>query len=168
MRAIGMVLAGGNSRRIKELTKHRAVAALPIAGNFRSIDFALSSMTNSHVQNVAVFTQYNSRSLTEHLSSSKWWNFGRKQGGLTIFTPSITEDSNLWFRGTADAMYQNLSFLKKSHEPYVIIASGDCIYKVDYGKILEYHIEKNADITIVVKGILRDLYFKAASSHRAY
>ena len=153
MRAIGMVLAGGNSRRIKELTKHRAVAALPIAGNFRSIDFALSSMTNSHVQNVAVFTQYNSRSLTEHLSSSKWWNFGRKQGGLTIFTPSITGDSNLWFRGTADAMYQNLSFLKKSHEPYVIIASGDCIYKVDYGKILEYHIEKNADITIVVKDL---------------
>lgn len=153
MRAIGMVLAGGNSRRIKELTKNRAVAALPIAGNFRSIDFALSSMTNSHVQNVAVFTQYNSRSITEHLSSSKWWNFGRKQGGLTIFTPSITDDNNLWFRGTADAMYQNLSFLKNSHEPYVIIASGDCLYKVDYGKILEYHIEKQADITVVVKDL---------------
>jgi glucose-1-phosphate adenylyltransferase len=153
MRAIGMILAGGSSRRIKELTKHRAVAALPIAGNFRSIDFALSSMTNSHVQKVAVFTQYNARSLTEHLSSSKWWDFGRKQGGLTIFTPSITDDNNLWFRGTADAMYQNLSFLKNSHEPYVIIASGDCIYKVDYGKLLEYHIEKKADITVVVKDL---------------
>ena len=153
MRAIGMILAGGSSRRIRELTKHRAVAALPIAGNFRSIDFALSSMTNSHVQKVAVFTQYNARSLTEHLSSSKWWDFGRKQGGLTIFTPSITDDSNLWFRGTADAMYQNLSFLKNSHEPYVIIASGDCIYKVDYAKVLEYHIEKKADITVVVKDL---------------
>ena len=153
MRAIGMILAGGSSRRIKSLTKNRAVAALPIAGNFRGIDFALSSMTNSHVQNVAVFTQYNSRSLTEHLSSSKWWDFGRKQGGLTIFTPSITDDNNLWFRGTADAMYQNLSFLKKSHEPYVIIASGDGIYKIDYGKVLEYHIEKQADITVVVKDL---------------
>ena len=151
MRAIGMILAGGNSRRIKELTGSRAVAALPIAGNFRSIDFALSSMTNSHVQNVAVFTQYNARSITEHLSSSKWWDFGRKQGGLTIFTPSITDDNNLWFRGTADAMYQNLSFLKKSHEPYVIIASGDGIYKIDYGKVMEYHIEKQADITVGVK-----------------
>ncbi|MCR5747328.1 MAG: glucose-1-phosphate adenylyltransferase subunit GlgD [Lachnospiraceae bacterium] len=151
MRAIGMILAGGNSRRIKDLTKTRAVAALPMAGNFRSIDFALSSMSNSHVQKVAVFTQYNSRSLTEHLSSSKWWDFGRKQGGLTIFTPSITDDNNLWFRGTADAMYQNLSFLKNSHEPYVIIASGDGIYKIDYGKVLEYHIAKKADITVVVK-----------------
>ena len=150
MRAIGMILAGGNSRRIKELTKNRAVAALPVAGNFRSIDFALSSMSNSHIQNVAVFTQYNARSLTEHLSSSKWWDFGRKQGGLTIFTPSITDDNNLWFRGTADAMYQNLSFLKNSHEPYVIIASGDGIYKIDYAKVLEYHIEKQADITVVV------------------
>lgn len=150
MRAIGMVLAGGNSRRIKELTKNRAVAALPIAGNYRSIDFALSSMTNSHVQNVAVFTQYNARSLTEHLSSSKWWDFGRKQCGLTIFTPSITDDNNLWFRGTADAMYQNLAFLKNSHEPYVIIASGDGVYKLDYAKVLEYHIEKQADITVVV------------------
>lgn len=153
MRAIGMILAGGSSRRIRELTKHRAVAALPMAGNYRSIDFALSSMTNSHVQKVAVFTQYNARSLTEHLSSSKWWDFGRKQGGLTIFTPSITDDNNLWFRGTADAMYQNLSFLKNSHEPYVIIASGDCIYKVDYAKVLEYHIEKKADITVVVKDL---------------
>ena len=153
MRAIGMILAGGSSRRIRELTRHRAVAALPIAGNYRSIDFALPSMTNSHVQKVAVFTQYNARSLTEHLSSSKWWDFGRKQGGLTIFTPSITDDNNLWFRGTADAMYQNLSFLKNSHEPYVIIASGDCIYKVDYAKVLEYHIEKKADITVVVKDL---------------
>ena len=153
MRAIGMILAGGSSRRIRELTRHRAVAALPIAGNYRSIDFALSSMTNSHVQKVAVFTQYNARSITEHLSSSKWWDFGRKQGGLTIFTPSITDDNNLWFRGTADAMYQNLSFLKNSHEPYVIIASGDCIYKVDYAKVLEYHIEKKADITVVVKDL---------------
>ena len=158
MRAIGMILAGGNSHRMKTLTKNRAVAAMPMAGNFRSIDFALSSMANSHIQNVAVFTQYNARSLTEHLSSSKWWDFGRKQGGLTIFTPSITDENNLWFRGTADAMYQNLSFLKNSHEPYVIIASGDGIYKIDYREVLEYHIEKQADITVVVKEFPKEFH----------
>ena len=90
MRAIGIVLAGGNSKRMRELSSKRAVAAMPVAGSYRSIDFALSNMTNSHIQNVAVFTQYNSRSLNLHLSSSKWWDFGRKQGGLYVFTPSIT------------------------------------------------------------------------------
>ena len=93
----------------------------------------------------------NARSLNEHLSSSKWWDFGRKQGGLFVFTPTITADSSYWYRGTADSLYQNLQFLKSSHEPYVVIASGDGIYKLDYGKVLEYHIEKKADITMVVK-----------------
>lgn len=151
MRAIGIVLAGGNSKRMRELSNKRAIAAMPIAGSYRSIDFALSNMTNSHVQNVAVFTQYNSRSLNEHLSSSKWWDFGRKQGGLYVFTPTITAQSNDWYRGTADALYQNLTFLKNSHEPYVVIAAGDCIYKLDYSKALEFHIEKKADITVVCK-----------------
>lgn len=151
MRAIGIVLAGGNSKRMRELSNKRAITAMPIAGSYRSIDFALSNMTNSHVQNVAVFTQYNSRSLNEHLSSSKWWDFGRKQGGLYVFTPTITAQSNDWYRGTADALYQNLTFLKNSHEPYVVIAAGDCIYKLDYSKVLEYHIEKKADITVVCK-----------------
>jgi len=96
-------------------------------------------------------TQYNAKSLNEHLSSSKWWDFGRKQGGLFVFTPTITVDNSWWFRGTADAIYQNLSFLKNSHEPYVVIASGDGIYKLDYNKVLEYHISKKADITVVCK-----------------
>ena len=81
MRAIGIVLAGGNSKRMRELSNKRAIAAMPIAGSYRSVDFALSNMSNSHIQSVAVLTQYNSRSLNEHLSSSKWWDFGRKQGG---------------------------------------------------------------------------------------
>ena len=151
MRAIGIILAGGNNHRMKELSRKRAIAAMPIAGSYRSIDFALSNMTNSHVQKVAVFTQYNARSLNQHLSSSKWWDFGRKQGGLYVFTPSITQENNLWYRGTADAIYQNLSFLKDSHEPYVIITSGDGVYKLDYNKVLEFHIEKKADITVVCK-----------------
>ena len=125
MRAIGIILAGGNNKRMRELSNKRAIAAMPVAGSFRAIDFALSNMSNSHVQRVAVLTQYNSRSLNQHLSSSKWWDFGRKQGGLYVYTPTITAEHSDWFRGTADALYQNLDFLKQSHEPYVIIASGD-------------------------------------------
>ena len=151
MRAIVIILAGGNNHRMKELSQKRAIAAMPIAGSYRSIDFALSNMSNSHIQKVGVFTQYNARSLNEHLSSSKWWDFGRKQGGLFVFTPTVTYDNSFWYRGTADAIYQNLAFLKNSHEPYVIIASGDCVYKMDYNKVLEYHIEKKADITVVCK-----------------
>ncbi len=149
MRAIGIILAGGNSNRMKELSNKRAIAAMPIAGSYRSIDFSLSSMANSHIQKVAVLTQYNSRSLNEHLSSSKWWDFGRKQGGLFIFTPTITKENSLWYQGTADAMYQNIDFLRNSHEPYVVIASGDGVYKLDFNKVLEYHIAKRADITVV-------------------
>mgnify|MGYP000737859465 CR=1 FL=1 len=116
MRAVGIILAGGNNRKMKELSKKRAVGAMPIAGSYRAIDFALSNMTNSHIQKVAVLTQYNAGSLNEHLSSSKWWDFGRKQGGLYVFTPSITSDNGFWYRGTADAIAQNISFLKKIHE----------------------------------------------------
>lgn len=151
MRAIGIVLAGGNNHRMKELSQKRAIGAMPVAGSYRSIDFALSSMTNSRINKVAVFTQYNARSLNEHLSSSKWWDFGRKQGGLFVFTPAVTADNSSWYRGTADAIAQNLSFLKSSHEPYVVIASGDCVYKMDFNKVLEYHIEKKADITVVCR-----------------
>lgn len=153
MRAVGIILAGGNSKRMKELTNKRAIAAMPVAGSFRAIDFALSNMSNSHVQKVAVLTQYNTRSLNEHLSSSKWWDFGRKHGGLFLFTPTITADNGFWYRGTADAIFQNLNFLKSSHEPYVVITSGDGIYKLDYNKVLEYHIAKKADITVVTKKV---------------
>ena len=151
MKAIGIILAGGNSNRMKELSKKRAISAMPIGGSFRCIDFALSNMSNSHVQTVAVLTQYNARSLNEHLSSSKWWDFGRKQGGLYLFTPTVTAENSDWYRGTADAMYQNIDFLKRRHEPYVIISSGDLVYKMDFNELLDYHIDKKADITVVCK-----------------
>ena len=151
MKAVGIILAGGSSTKLKELSCKRAAAAMPIAGSYRAIDFALSNMSNSHVTKVAILTQYNSRSLSEHLSSAKWWDFGRKQGGMYVFTPTITADNSFWFRGTADAIYQNIDFLKKCHEPYVVITSGDTIYKMDYEEVLEYHIEKKADITVVCK-----------------
>ena len=153
MRAVGIILAGGNNNKMRELTQRRAVAAMPIAGSYRAIDFALSNMSNSHIQKVAVLTQYHARSLNEHLNSSKWWDFGRKQGGLYVFTPTITADNGYWYRGTADAIYQNLDFLKRCHEPYVIITSGDAVYKMDYNKVLEYHIAKKADITVVCRDL---------------
>jgi glucose-1-phosphate adenylyltransferase len=151
MKAVGIILAGGNSKRMGELSRKRAIPAMPVGGSFRCIDFALSNMSNSHIQTVAVLTQYNARSLNEHLSSSKWWDFGRKHGGLYLFTPTVTADNTDWYRGTADAMYQNIDFLKRRHEPYVIITSGDCVYKMDYNEMLEYHISKKADITVACK-----------------
>lgn len=156
MRAVGLILAGGTNHRMRELSNKRAVAAMPFAGSYRSIDFVLSNMTNSKIKRVGVMTQYNSRSLNEHLSSSKWWDFGRKQGGLYVFPPTITAENSSWYRGTADAIYQNLDWLRESHEPYVVIASGDGIYKMDYRKVLEYHIEKKADITVVCKDMPDD------------
>ena len=149
MKALGIILAGGNSSRMQNLSDKRAISAMPVGCSYRSIDFALSNMTNSNVQTVAVHSQYNARSLTEHLNSSKWWNFGRKQGGLYVLTPTVTTGNSWWYRGTADAMWQNIDFLKERHEPYVIIASGDCVYKLDYNKVLDYHISKQSDITVV-------------------
>ena len=125
MRAVGIILAGGNNSRMRELSDKRAIAAEPIAGSYRAIDFALSNMSNSRVQRVAVLTQYNSRSLNEHMSSSKWWDFGRKQGGLFVFPAMLTANNSWWYRGSADSMFQNISFLKESHEPYVVIASAN-------------------------------------------
>ena len=149
MKALGIILAGGNSSRMQNLSDKRAISAMPVGCSYRSIDFALSNMTNSNVQTVAVLSQYNARSLNEHLNSSKWGNFGRKQGGLYVLTPTVTTGNSWWYRGTADAMWQNIDFLKERHEPYVIIASGDCVYKLDYNKVLDYHISKQSDITVV-------------------
>ncbi len=153
MKAIGIILAGGNSERLKTLCKVRAIAAMPVAAAYRAIDFTLSNMSNSSINKVAVITQYNSRSLQDHLSSAKWWDLDRKEGGLYIFTPFLSSENNFWFRGVADSIYQNISFLKRSHEPYVVITSGEAIYKMDYQKLIDYHVEKNADVTIVTKNV---------------
>lgn len=154
MKAIGIILAGGNNDgRLGVLTDHRASAALPVGSCYRAIDFTLSNMSNSGIGKVAVLTQYNSRSLRDHLTSSKWWDFGRKQGGLFVFTPYTSSTGNDWFRGTADSIYQNMTYLLRSHEEYVIITSGDSIYKMDYRKVLQYHIDKGADVTIVYQNM---------------
>ncbi len=151
MKAVGIILAGGNNERLGMLTAFRAASAMPVGSCYRALDFPLSNMSNSNIRKVAVITQYNSRSLHDHLSSSKWWDLGRKQGGLFVFSPFLSNDNSYWFRGTADSIYNNISFLKRSNEPYVIIASGDAVYKMDYNAVIDYHVKKNADITIVYK-----------------
>ncbi|MCD8089189.1 MAG: glucose-1-phosphate adenylyltransferase subunit GlgD [Clostridiales bacterium] len=153
MKAIGIILAGGNSDRLGDLCKERAIAAVPVGGSYRAIDFSLSNMTNSGINKVAVITQYNLRSLQDHLSASKWWDFGSKKGGLFIFSPFIGPNDDNWYRGTADSIYQNISYLKKSNEPYVVIASGDAVYKMDFNDIINYHEAKGADITIAYKDL---------------
>ena len=153
MNAVGIILAGGKNERLGELTKNRATSAMPVGGCYRAIDFPLSNMTNSGITKVAVMTQYNSRSLHDHLSSSKWWDLGRKQGGLFVLSPFLTGDNSQWFRGTADSIYQNLSFLRRSKEKYVVISSGDCVYKMDYNHMLAYHRAKDAQITIAYRHV---------------
>ena len=151
MKALGIILAGGKSERLGALTSLRATSAMPVGSVYRAIDFPLSNMTNSGIKKVAVITQYNSRSLHDHLSSPKWWDLGSKQGGLFVFSPYLTNENSLWFRGTADSIHQNLTFLKRSNEPYVVISSGDCVYKMDYNEVLAYHKLKDADITIAYR-----------------
>jgi len=153
MRAVGIILAGGKNERMGDLTAIRATSAMPIGSCFRAIDFSLSNMTNSGIDKVAVITQYNSRSLHDHLSSAKWWDLGSKQGGLFVFTPFLSNDNSFWFRGTADSIYQNITFLKRSNEPYVVIASGESVYQFDYNELIDYHIAKQADITILCKDL---------------
>ncbi|MCL2620208.1 MAG: glucose-1-phosphate adenylyltransferase subunit GlgD [Defluviitaleaceae bacterium] len=153
MRAVGIILAGGQSDRLRELSAVRATPAMPVGSCYRAIDFPLSNMANSGIRKVAVITQYNSRSLHDHLNSSKWWGFGRKQGGLFVLAPFLSKEGNFGFRGTADSIHQNISFLERSKEPYVVITGGDGIYKMDYNAVLDFHIQRDADITVVCKDV---------------
>jgi glucose-1-phosphate adenylyltransferase len=124
-----------------------------VGGCYRAIDFPLSNMTNSGIKKVAIITQNNSRSLHDHLSSPKWWDLGSKQGGMFVLSPYLAGQNSNWFKGTADSIYQNLSFLKRSNEPYVVISSGDCVYKMDFSDIIAYHERKNADVSIAYRRV---------------
>lgn len=153
MKSLGVILAGGNNHRLEKLTSTsgRATAAMPIGGGYCAIDFSLSNMTNSGIRKVAVMVQFNSGSLHNHLSSSKWWDLGRKKGGLFVYSPYLSGLESPFYRGTSNAMYQNIKFFLKSNEEYVVITSGDSIYKADFDDFLNYHIEKGNDITVAYK-----------------
>ena len=152
MNVLGLILAGARGQMLGPLTIKRASAALPICGKYRAIDFTLSNMVNSGISKVGILTQYNPRSLMDHLGSGKEWNLDRKNGGLFILQPfQSTEKDRLWYRGTADAIFQNMTILRRGRENHVLIASGDHIYKIDFSKVFYEHVKSGADVTIVVK-----------------
>lgn len=150
---IGIILTGGRNSRLKELSLERSIAAVPFGGKYRVIDFVLSNMVNSGIVNIGVITQYNFRSLMDHLGKGREWDLDRKTKGLFIFPPYLSEYGTGWYKGTADAMYNNLTFLLRSDAEYVVIGQGYAIYNMDFNPMLEQHIEKNADITIACRDL---------------
>ncbi|HHW22098.1 MAG TPA: glucose-1-phosphate adenylyltransferase subunit GlgD [Clostridiaceae bacterium] len=150
---MGIILTGGKNNRLKELSFERSIAAVPVGGKYRVIDFTLSNMVNSGITNIGVITQYNFRSLMDHLGSGKEWDLDRKNEGLFIFPPYLSEYGTGWYKGTADAMYNNITFLQRSDEEFVIIGQGYAIYNMDYEPMLEQHIQTGADITIACRNM---------------
>jgi len=145
----GIITTGNQKPLLGELAMKRSISALPIAGKYRAIDFVLSNMVNSGIDKVGVVTQYSFRSLTDHLGAGKEWDLDRRNEGLYLFPPYLSMEHKGWYQGTADGMYQNMSFLKRSHEEYVLITTGNCIYSTTYNDLLEKHIESGADITMM-------------------
>ncbi len=148
-RTLALILAGGRGSRLDILSAHRAKPSVPFAGKYRLIDFALSNCVNSEIFNVGVLTQYLPHSLNRHIGIGKPWDLDRKEGGVTILQPFKGKPGNTdWYEGTAHAIYKNISFIKNKNPEEVIILSGDHVYEMDYSKMIEYHRQKGADLTI--------------------
>jgi glucose-1-phosphate adenylyltransferase len=147
----GIILTGWQKPNLKGLSTMRSSSAVFVGGKYRAIDFVLSNMVNSGITNVGVLTQYRFRSLMDHLGSGKEWDLDRRYGGLLILPPFFSADDSGWYRGSADAMYKNMTFLKRSNDKYILIAQGDCVYKMDYGSLLSFHKDKKADITVAYR-----------------
>lgn len=145
-----MLLAGGQGSRLKALTRDMAKPVVPFGGKYRIIDFALSNSTNSEIKDIGVLTQYKPQLLNEHLGIGAAWDYDRNFGGLRILSPYYTEDGGRWFEGTASAIYENINYLDQVNPEYVLILSGDHIYKMDYRELLDVHKKKGADCTIAV------------------
>ena len=148
---VAMLLAGGQGSRLFALTQKKAKPAVSYGGKYKIIDFPLSNCTNSGIDTVGVLTQYEPLELNAYIGTGGFWDLDSLNGGAYVLPPYMKGETGNWYRGTADALYQNLTFLKNSHEPYVVIAAGDGVYKLVYNKVLDYQIEKKADITVVCK-----------------
>lgn len=143
-----MVLAGGRGSRLHQLTEWRAKPAVPFGGKFRIIDFVLSNCVNSGIRHIGVATQYKSHSLTRHIQ--RGWSFLNGHVGefIDLLPAQQRVDEHQWYKGTADAVFQNLDILRTSSPDFVVILAGDHVYKMDYGKLLAFHVENNADMTV--------------------
>ena len=145
-----MLLAGGQGSRLGVLTQNIAKPAVPYGGKYRIIDFPLSNCTNSGITTVGVLTQYQPLELNDYIGSGKPWDLDRSQGGVHVLPPYQKSQGGDWYKGTANAIYQNFPFIERYNPEYVLVLSGDHIYKMDYAKMLEYHKEQEAACTIAV------------------
>ncbi|MCK8823567.1 glucose-1-phosphate adenylyltransferase [Fuchsiella alkaliacetigena] len=152
MDVLALILAGGKGSRLDILSQSRAKPNLPFGGRYRLIDFSLSNCVNSDIYEVGVLTQYLPRSLNAHLGIGRPWKLDRKHGGITLLHPR-TGRKEEWYQGTAHAVYQNRDFIKAKAADYVVILSGDHVYKMDYRRILDYHQQQNADLTIAAQAV---------------
>lgn len=147
---VAMILAGGQGSRLGVLTKNIAKPAVPFGGKYRIIDFPLSNCSNSGIYTVGVLTQYKPLDLNAHIGIGDAWDLDRRDGGVSILPPYQKEKGGDWYKGTANAIYQNIKFIDRYEPEYVLILSGDHIYKMNYDEMLEFHKEKNAGATIAV------------------
>ena len=147
---IAMLLAGGQGSRLGVLTKSMAKPAVPFGGKYRIIDFPLSNCVNSDIDTVGVLTQYEPLALNAYLGSGQPWDLDRMNGGVFVLPPYVSGSDGKWYSGTANAVYQNIAFIDQYDPEYVLILSGDHIYKMDYARMLQYHQAMHADATIAV------------------
>ncbi len=147
---LAMLLAGGQGSRLGALTRRNAKPAVSFGGKYRIIDFSLSNCTNSGIETVGVLTQYRPTILNAYLGTGQAWDLASQEGGVHVLPPYATETGGSWYEGTADAIYHNIDFID-AHEPeYVLILSGDHLYKMDYNKMLQFHKANKADLTVSV------------------
>ncbi len=148
MKMMAFILAGGEGSRLSVLTAKRTKPAVPFAGKYRIIDFTLSNCINSGIYNVGILTQYRPRSLNDHIRIGRPWDLDRMNGGVQLLQPYLGRKDMDWYRGTADAVYQNINLVRRYKVAQVLVLSGDHIYKMDYGPLLRFHEEKGADLTV--------------------
>lgn len=147
---VAILLAGGQGSRLKVLTEETAKPAVPFGGKYRIIDFPLSNCVNSGIDTVGILTQYQPLELNEYIGTGSPWGLNRNMGGAQILPPYSKSKKSEWYKGTANAVFQNLTFIERYNPDYVLILSGDHIYKMDYSLMLNFHKEKNAECTIAV------------------
>lgn len=150
---VAMILAGGQGSRLRELTHKIAKPAVPFGGKYRIIDFTLSNCANSFIDTVGVLTQYEPYVLNAHIGMGSPWDLDRQHGGIKTLAPYHNLDGGRWYKGTANAIYENISFIDRYNPEYVLLLSGDHIYNMDYSKMLDFHKKNEAGVTIAVKPV---------------